>query len=732
MQEAHNESPQRLRLFLCHSSVDKSSVRTFYQRLQNDKFDPWLDEENLLPGQDWEHEIKKAVRGTDVVLVCLSRVSVERAGFANKEIKFALDVADEKPEGTIFIIPVKLEECNIPDRLRRWHWVNLFEERGYEKLLRALQERANKLGATIPPTLPAQFFYAPSASAILITPDSRDIYCADEEHGKIVVIENIPHAGGGLKTKDLIDLNRSGSAAHPQRLALNPDTNILYVTDPLSDEIIVIDRGHNNAIENRIPVGRLPRSIVFTPNGDKAYVSNEGPIPQGSISVIDARKHRILRTIKGVNTPEGLAIDPVNHRVYVASQSGYGEDPVFVIDTVEDKVLEDETIREMAVGVGVAVSSKHHKLYVARGNFPYSQPSGHTGSPLSIIDLASRRELKRYALQTSVNLAVLTPDEEYVLIGNADQVSIVDTSSDLMVKTFRFEAPVIGIAVSRENAVYVLLPGLQVKMLGLSGLISKTTRSIESSIPEFDPSRRELLRQFEAIRSTILHTNIVNRLFPVLHRLREFFDTYSELLVTEENEAFYQKWLMHPMVETGEAAISSMGTAQSVEELRSELRGINLHENDRLPGTNDASGSSRGWVAEHLERQSDSRSHFQQSRDQFPSTWEGVVAAIRADILRLNESGYKLEVKGGSTILQVCPQGEIGALVVLELDQQRGRIQYTCPVPPHRAGVPRIGYFELRMDTIIGQRQPDGSMEPFSAEQVSEFLLKPAISQIRY
>jgi hypothetical protein len=116
----------------------------------------------------------------------------------------------------------------------------------------------------------------------------------------------------------------------------------------------------------------------------------------------------------------------------------------------------------------------------------------------------------------------------------------------------------------------------------------------------------------------------------------------------------------------------------------------------------------------------------------FPSTWEGVVAAIRADILRLNESGYKLEVKGGSTILQVCPQGEIGALVVLELDQQRGRIQYTCPVPPHRAGVPRIGYFELRMDTIIGQRQPDGSMEPFSAEQVSEFLLKPAISQIRY
>ncbi len=473
MQEAQSKSPPRLRLFLCHSSVDKPSVREFYQRLKNDNFDPWLDEEVILPGQDWELEVKKAVRAVDVVLVCLSRASVERSGFANKEIKLALDVADEKPEGQIFIIPVKLEECRVPDRLRKWHWVNLFEERGYEKLLRAFQARASTLGATIPATLPSHFFYAPSASAILITPDSRDIYCVDENRGKIIVIENMPHEGGGLKTKDVIDLNRSGSAAHPQRLALNPDTNILYATDPLSDEIVVIDRGHNNAIEGRISVGRLPRSIVFTPNGDKAYVSNEGPIPQGSISVIDARKHRTIGKIKGVNTPEGLAIDPANHRIYVASQSGYGLDPVFVIDTLEDKVLEEETIEGMAVGVGVAVSSRRQKLYVARGNFPCPDPNGGSLSPLSIVDLAGRRELKRHALLTSVNLVVLTPDEEYALVGNGDQVSIIDTSSNLVVKTLRFEGPPIGIAVSRDNGVYILLANLQVKLFGLSGLVPK-------------------------------------------------------------------------------------------------------------------------------------------------------------------------------------------------------------------------------------------------------------------
>jgi YVTN family beta-propeller protein len=182
----------------------------------------------------------------------------------------------------------------------------------------------------------------------------------------------------------------------------------------------------------------------------------------------------VVDIIRGVNIPEGLAIDPANHRVYVASQGGYGEDPVFVIDTVRDRVLEEETVANMAVGVSVAVSSKHQKLYVARGNQPYKESAtGEVGSPLSIVDLSDRQVLRTHALRTSVNLAVLTPDEEYVLVGNGEQISIIDTSSDEVVKTFQFGAGPLGIAVSRDNAVYVLLPGVQVKLFGLSGLIQK-------------------------------------------------------------------------------------------------------------------------------------------------------------------------------------------------------------------------------------------------------------------
>jgi hypothetical protein len=131
-----------LRVFLCHASEDEPTVRHLYERLWADGFAPWMAEENLHPGQEWRVQIARAVRQSEAVLVCLSPHSVGKAGYLNKEITIALDVADEQPEDTIFLIPVRLEECYVPDRLSRWQWVNLFKARGYERLRRALQVRA--------------------------------------------------------------------------------------------------------------------------------------------------------------------------------------------------------------------------------------------------------------------------------------------------------------------------------------------------------------------------------------------------------------------------------------------------------------------------------------------------------------------------------------------------------------------------------------------------------------
>lgn len=135
------EAKRPLKVFLCHAHSDKDAVRDLYFQLVRDGVDAWLDKENLLPGQDWEFEIRKAVRQADVVVVCLSK-EFNKAGFRQKEVRLALDTAMEKPEGEIFMIPARLEECDTLESLRRWNWVDLFERGGYQKLLQALHARA--------------------------------------------------------------------------------------------------------------------------------------------------------------------------------------------------------------------------------------------------------------------------------------------------------------------------------------------------------------------------------------------------------------------------------------------------------------------------------------------------------------------------------------------------------------------------------------------------------------
>jgi hypothetical protein len=132
-------------VFLCHSSADKPVVRNLWEKLKADGFAPWLDEKELLPGQQWELAIRKAIDCAGAILVCLSSGSINKEGFLQREIGLVIDKASEKPEDTIFLIPVRLEDCTVPLRLKEFHWVNLFEEWGYARLLQALQTRAATL-----------------------------------------------------------------------------------------------------------------------------------------------------------------------------------------------------------------------------------------------------------------------------------------------------------------------------------------------------------------------------------------------------------------------------------------------------------------------------------------------------------------------------------------------------------------------------------------------------------
>jgi hypothetical protein len=132
--------PQEPLIFLSYAKEDKDRVWTIYRRLQTERLNPWLDVANLLPGQDWDRVITSTIRNARFVIVFLSNRSVNKRGYVQKEIKEALDVADKMPEGDIFIIPVRLEACIVPERLSRWHWIDIFRPHGFRKIVSTLKE----------------------------------------------------------------------------------------------------------------------------------------------------------------------------------------------------------------------------------------------------------------------------------------------------------------------------------------------------------------------------------------------------------------------------------------------------------------------------------------------------------------------------------------------------------------------------------------------------------------
>jgi hypothetical protein len=135
---------RRLRVFLSYARENVKQVEELYQELVDAGIQPWMDTIDLLPGQDWELAIKTAIEQTDFFVVCLSAQSVSKRGYLQREIKRAQELWDEKLEDDIYLIPARLDSCEVPASLSRFQWVNLYEDYGFSRLLKAIQAGTEK------------------------------------------------------------------------------------------------------------------------------------------------------------------------------------------------------------------------------------------------------------------------------------------------------------------------------------------------------------------------------------------------------------------------------------------------------------------------------------------------------------------------------------------------------------------------------------------------------------
>ena len=128
------------RVFVSYARPDLESARRVHAELGANGLEPWMDKEDLLGGQDWESEIRRAIRDCDFILLLLSRASIERRGYYHKEIRLAVEEWEKTPPGQIRLIPTRLDDCEIVDAVARLHCEDLFPrfEHGMERVLRAL------------------------------------------------------------------------------------------------------------------------------------------------------------------------------------------------------------------------------------------------------------------------------------------------------------------------------------------------------------------------------------------------------------------------------------------------------------------------------------------------------------------------------------------------------------------------------------------------------------------
>ena len=135
-----------MQIFLAHASEDKATVLKLYDQLEASGYKPWIDAHDLIPGQNWRAAIPKAIKSSAIFIACLSSASVAKRGYIQKEFRMAMEELGNIPPDEIYLIPLRLDECEIPDlrqseyglNLQDLHWSDYWQPDGFEKLIRAI------------------------------------------------------------------------------------------------------------------------------------------------------------------------------------------------------------------------------------------------------------------------------------------------------------------------------------------------------------------------------------------------------------------------------------------------------------------------------------------------------------------------------------------------------------------------------------------------------------------
>jgi hypothetical protein len=181
----------RAQVFLSYAPEDEDGVEKLYGELASRGFKPWMRRRDLLPGEIWRSSIVSAIKASSFFVMCLSRHSVGQRGPLQKEVADALQIWQEMLDSDIYLIPVLLEECEVPDALHRFHCARLYEENGLTQLMRALEAGMRRRTEPIKPESAERIAFRFQAERYGLGYERLGVHCTIQPDGSAIIERDV-------------------------------------------------------------------------------------------------------------------------------------------------------------------------------------------------------------------------------------------------------------------------------------------------------------------------------------------------------------------------------------------------------------------------------------------------------------------------------------------------------------------------------------------------------------
>lgn len=220
------------KIFLSHASEDQRRVLALFKKLEAAGYRPWTFQKKLIGGDKWRDRIKRAIRDSDAFIFCMSKASVSKRGVLVQELNLAKEIASEMFSSDIFIIPLKFDDCEVPEELKDLQFVNYYSKDGFQKLEEAIKNSYRvKKNSRVSPVVPNANRGSLSAGNNLIQEQSVSKYFV----GRAEALKEFYNLFSYRRQKNIIYYEAEGGLGKSWLLRkiyednnLNPDQRIVF------------------------------------------------------------------------------------------------------------------------------------------------------------------------------------------------------------------------------------------------------------------------------------------------------------------------------------------------------------------------------------------------------------------------------------------------------------------------------------------------------------------------